>query len=136
MGFPQLKHSSVKEKKVKQVNIKKNNRSVINYHFREFKRLEYLENKSRVKFLRSAIFSGIIASLLIGICFVSFLIVNNQNLNLKEMRTQHESLKVKNDYIILELAPYTNSQYIEDVAKTSLGLDYPTADQYLYLERE
>ena len=36
------------------------------------------------------------------------------------------------DYIILELAPYTNSKYIEDVAKTSLGLDYPTADQYLY----
>lgn len=135
MALPQLKTSPIK-KKSRQVNTKKNKRSVINYHFREFKRLEYLENKSRVKFFKSAIFSSIVASLLIGLCFFSFLTVNNQNLNLKEMKSQHESLKVKNDYIILELAPYTNSKYIEDVAKTSLGLDYPTADQYLYLERE
>lgn len=136
MALPQRKSSPIISEPKRKLRIHPRTKPVINYKFRELKRLEKLEKTEKGKFLKSIIGSVSLSVLFIGLCFYSFLTVNSQNKELKNLQSMESNLKAKNDSIILELTPYTNSKTIEEIAKTSLGLDYPTADQFLYLERE
>lgn len=84
------------------------------------------------------------ASVFVFIFFVSMALlatygstlVNLQNKELQQVEVSRTELEGHRDYLIMNLEPYKDSNRIEEIARSSLGMDYPRKDQYMSMNLE
>lgn len=83
------------------------------------------------KIILTTIFLSLLIVLLTG--YAKITQINNDLMNLKK---EVNELEGSRDYLMMELEPYKSTKRIEDIARVNLGMDYPTSDQFLYLNDE
>lgn len=84
------------------------------------------------------------ASVFVFIFFISMALlatygstlVNMQNKELKKVEISRTELEGHRDYLIMNLEPYKDANRIEEIARSSLGMDYPRKDQYIPMNLE
>ena len=56
------------------------------------------------------------------------------NMELQKLTQTREELEAQRDYLTMELETYKESSRIEEIARSSLGMDYPNSDQYVKMD--
>lgn len=74
----------------------------------------------------------LVASLLISL--IGYTNISQMNKDISKMKKEVAELEASRDYLLMQLEPYKSTQRVEDIARISLGMDYPTRDQLLYLD--
>src|SRR5699024_29823 len=102
---------------------------------------KYILNKKKAKkkknfrILCYVITSGLLVASLI-VSLIGYTNLNQMNKEILKMKKEVSELEANRDYLLMQLEPYKSTQRVEDIARISLGMDYPTQDQLLYLESE
>lgn len=102
---------------------------------------KYILNKKKAKkkknfrILWYVITSGLLVASLI-VSLIGYTNLNQMNKEILKMKKEVSELEANRDYLLMQLEPYKSTQRVEDIARISLGMDYPTQDQLLYLESE
>lgn len=102
---------------------------------------KYILNKKKAKkkknfrILCYVITSGLLVASLI-VSLIGYTNLNQVNKEILKMKKEVSELEANRDYLLMQLEPYKSTQRVEDIARISLGMDYPTQDQLLYLESE
>lgn len=100
---------------------------------------KYILNKKKAKkkknfrILCYVITSGLLVASLI-VSLIGYTNLNQMNKEILKMKKEVSELEANRDYLLMQLEPYKSTQRVEDIARISLGMDYPTQDQLLYLE--
>lgn len=63
-------------------------------------------------------------------------IVSMKNEELNNIEVSRAELEGHRDYLIMNLEPYKESARIEEIARSSLSMDYPRKDQYIEMDLE
>lgn len=63
-------------------------------------------------------------------------IVSMKNTELKNIEVSRTELEGHRDYLIINLEPYKEAARIEEIARSSLSMDYPRNDQYIEMDLE
>jgi len=93
------------------------------------------KKKKNFRILCYVITSGLLVASLI-VSLIGYTNLNQMNKEILKMKKEVSELEANRDYLLMQLEPYKSTQRVEDIARISLGMDYPTQDQLLYLESE
>lgn len=131
MGMPQRNNLPIQRKRrISRIRVKKNKIERKKQKERELK-------LRRMSFLNRMLVVTLLMIFITGTGFVFYGQYEIAQLNDVLMEKQQEivDLSANRDYIRVQLEPYQASNYIENIARVSLGMDYPTKDQYIHLQK-
>lgn len=97
------------------------------------KKKKIAKKKKNFRILGYVMTSGLlVASLMISL--IGYTNITQMNKDISKMKKEVAELEASRDYLLMQLEPYKSTQRVEDIARISLGMDYPTRDQLLYLD--
>lgn len=96
-----------------------------------------IENKLKRKKFVTSFLGYLMAGTIVFSCYNMF----NYDQKITNLNSQITSLKKENnvrqadiDYYNIQLMPYKDKHKIQEIARVSLGMDYPTRNQMLYVD--
>ncbi|HHX70613.1 MAG: septum formation initiator family protein [Miniphocaeibacter sp.] len=79
---------------------------------------------------------GIVNLLLVSITLYGYITLSNASLEINEIKSDITELETLRDQYKMEIAKYSSSERIEEIAKYKLGMSYPEEDQFYYLSNK
>ncbi len=74
--------------------------------------------------------------LVVALSFQSYVTMSKTSLEISNLSKEINELETTRDFYKVEIAKYSSTERIEDIAKNKLGMYYPENNQYLYISTE
>lgn len=108
-----------------------------NRQYNKTRAVSKVQTKSAIKTKKLIIsIYGIVNLLLIAITLYGYITLSSASLEITQIKSEITEMETIRDQYKMEIAKYSSSERIEEIAKYNLGMSYPEEDQFYYLSNK
>ncbi|QQK07506.1 septum formation initiator family protein [Miniphocaeibacter halophilus] len=109
----------------------------LNRQYNKTKTINRAQTKSAINAKKLIIsIYGIVNLLLIAITLYGYITLSNASLEITQIKSDITEMETIRDQYKMEIAKYSSSERIEEIAKYNLGMSYPEENQFYYLSNK